>query len=164
MFYQKGENKNGGVLVLVRLYIQATRIECKLHNVCVLDIKGEEILRIIGVYAPNIKPHPYTDSPFIDYDNVDEPIPEVKLDELELTVQTKRKKKSLDAHGISNFMFNFLDQGHWSLFLKLFNHSFQTAIMPKAWKDTRMVLLAKNEPICSPSLTRPISLIDSFLK
>ncbi|CAF4733978.1 unnamed protein product [Rotaria socialis] len=183
----EGENKNGGVLVLVRLYIQATRIECKLHNVCVLDIKGEEILRIIGVYAPNIqdgkraeiflawidtnflvpftpesstslrsnrvidfalaagliKPHPYTDSPFIDYDNVDEPIPEVKLDELELTVQTKR---------------------HWSLFLKLFNHSFQTAIMPKAWKDTRMVLLAKNEPICSPSLTRPISLIDSFLK
>ncbi|CAF2132682.1 unnamed protein product [Rotaria magnacalcarata] len=221
MFYQKGENKNGGVLVLVRLDIQATRIECKLPNVCVLDIKGEEILRIIGVYAPDskswiwkdlspfltkkgvmfgdfnvdivqddkkaeiflawidthflapftpesptslLKPHPYTDSPLIDYDNVDEPIPEVKLDKLILTVQTKRKKKSLDAHGISNFMFNFLDQGHWSLFLKLFNHSLQTVIMPKAWKDTRMLLLAKKESICPPSLTRPIYLIDSFLK
>ncbi|CAM4785109.1 unnamed protein product [Rotaria magnacalcarata] len=158
MFYQKGENKNGGVLVLVRLDIQATRIECKLPNVCVLDIKGEEILRIIGVYAPDskswiwkdlsplltkkgvmfgdfnvdivqddkkaeiflawidthflapftpasptslLKPHPYTDSPLIDYDNVDEPIPEVKLDKLILTVQTKRKKKSLDAHDIN---------------------------------------------------------------
>ncbi|CAF4209566.1 unnamed protein product, partial [Rotaria magnacalcarata] len=223
MFYQKGENKNGGVLVLVRLDIQATRIECKLPNVCVLDIKGEEILRIIGVYAPDskswiwkdlspfltkkgvmfgdfnvdivqddkkaeiflawidthflapftpesptslrsdresdtedptsiprpgiqrkfLKPHPYTDSPLIDYDNVDEPIPEVKLDKLILTVQTKR---------------------HWSLFLKLFNHSLQTVIMPKAWKDTRMLLLAKKESICPPSLTRPIYLIDSFLK
>ncbi|CAF1415435.1 unnamed protein product, partial [Rotaria magnacalcarata] len=110
------------------------------------------------------KPHPYTDSPIIEFDNENELIPEVKLDELLLVVQTKRKKKSLDAHGISNFMFNFLNQGHWSLFLKLFNHSFLTATMPKAWKDTRIVLLAKKEPICPPSLTRPISLIDSFLK
>ena len=61
-------------------------------------------------------------------------------------------------------MFNFLDQRHWSLFLKLFNHSFKTAFLPKAWKDTRMILLAKKESICLPSLTRPISLIDSFLK
>lgn len=61
-------------------------------------------------------------------------------------------------------MFDFLDQGHWSLFLKLFNYSFQIAMMTKSWKDTRMVLLAKKESICSPSLTRPISLIDSFLK
>ena len=27
-----------------------------------------------------------------------------------------------------------------------------------------MILLAKKESICSPSLTRPLSLIDSFLK
>ncbi|CAF4686934.1 unnamed protein product, partial [Rotaria sp. Silwood2] len=46
------ENKHGGVLVLVKLDIQVMRIECKLPNVCVLDIAGEEILRIIGVYAP----------------------------------------------------------------------------------------------------------------
>ena len=91
-------------------------------------------------------------------------MPEVTFDELVYTVQAKRKKKSLDAHGISNFMFNFLDQRHWSLFLKLFNHSFKTAFLPKAWKDTRMTLSAKKESICLPSLTRPISLIDSFLK
>ncbi|CAF2981347.1 unnamed protein product, partial [Rotaria sp. Silwood2] len=52
-----------------------------------------------------VKPHPYTDSPSIEYDNIDEPIPEVAFDELAFTVQAKRKKKSLDAHGISNFMF-----------------------------------------------------------
>jgi hypothetical protein len=111
-----------------------------------------------------VRPHPYTDSPLIDYDNVSESIPEVTLDELLLTVQAKRKKKSVDAHGISNFMFNFLDLCHWSLFLKLFNHSFQTAVLPRAWKDTRVILLAKKESICLPSLTRPISLIDSILK
>ena len=61
-------------------------------------------------------------------------------------------------------MLSFLDQRHWSLFLKLFNHSFKTAFLPKAWKDTRMILLAKKESICLPSLTRPISLIHSFLK
>jgi hypothetical protein len=97
-----------------------------------------------------VRPHPYTDSPLIDYDNVSESIPEVTLDELLLTVQAKRKKKSLDAHGISNFMFNFLDLCHWSLFLKLFNHSFQTAVLPRAWKDTRVILLAKKESICLP--------------
>ncbi|CAF4553452.1 unnamed protein product, partial [Rotaria sp. Silwood2] len=35
----------------------------------------------------NVKPHPYTDSPPIEYDNVDESIPEVTLDELVFTVQ-----------------------------------------------------------------------------
>ncbi|CAF4179157.1 unnamed protein product, partial [Adineta steineri] len=36
--------------------------------------------------------------------------------------------------------------------------------LPDAWKETRMILIAKKESICSPALTRPISLIDSFLK
>jgi hypothetical protein len=111
-----------------------------------------------------VKPHPYTDSPFVDFDNTDESIPEVTIDELIYTVQAKRKKKSLDAHGLNNFMFNFLDLSHWSLLLKLFNRSFQSAVLPSAWKDTRMILLAKKESICPPSSTRPISLIDSFLK
>ena len=61
-------------------------------------------------------------------------------------------------------MFDFLDLSHWSLLLKLYNFSFRTAILPSAWKDTRMILLAKKESICLPSATRPISLIDSFLK
>ncbi|CAF0948959.1 unnamed protein product, partial [Rotaria sordida] len=125
----------------MKLDIQVTRIKCKLPNVCVLDIKGEEILRIVGVYASesqdakkaevfltwadanflaaftpelstslrsnriidnasaaglsidihnhSVKPHPYTDSSSIEYDNVDEPIPEVTLDELVFTVQAK---------------------------------------------------------------------------
>ncbi|CAF3368748.1 unnamed protein product, partial [Rotaria socialis] len=80
------------------------------------------------------------------------------------TVLAKKKKKSLDAHGISNYMFNFLDLNYWSLLLKLYNHSFQKSVLPSAWKDTRMILLAKKDSICLPSLTRPISLLDSFQK
>ena len=50
-----------------------------------------------------IRPHPYTDSP---------PILIVTIDELLNVVQSIRKKKSSDAHGISSFMFKFLDQNH----------------------------------------------------
>ncbi|CAM4786175.1 unnamed protein product [Rotaria magnacalcarata] len=111
-----------------------------------------------------VRPHPYTDSPEIEYDNNDEVISEVKLDELINTVLAKKKKKSLDAHGISNYMFNFLDLNYWSLLLKLYNYSFQKSVVPSAWKDTRMILLAKKDSICPPSLTRPISLLGSFQK
>ncbi|CAF4194111.1 unnamed protein product, partial [Rotaria magnacalcarata] len=51
-----------------------------------------------------------------------------------------------------------------SLLLKLYNYSFQNSILPSAWKDTRIILLAKKEHICPPSLTHPISLLDSFQK
>ena len=111
-----------------------------------------------------IRPHPYTDSPPIDYDNKDELIPIVTIDELLNVVQSIRKKKSSDAHGISSFMFKFLDQNHWSLLLPLFNCSFETALFPSNWKDTRVILLAKKDPVCPPSLTRPISLVDCFQK
>ncbi|CAF1213925.1 unnamed protein product [Rotaria sordida] len=111
-----------------------------------------------------VRPHPYTDSPPIEYDNNNEFILEVTLDELINTVLAKKEKKSLDAHGISNYMFNFLDLNYWSLLLKLYNHSFQKSVLPSAWKDTQMILLAKKDSICPPSLTRPISLLDSFQK
>ncbi|CAF4344065.1 unnamed protein product, partial [Rotaria magnacalcarata] len=111
-----------------------------------------------------IRPHPYTDSPPTDFDNINDSIPEVTLDELLITIISKKKKKSLDAHGLSNHMFNFIDLNYWSLLLNLYNHSFQKSILPTGWKDTRMILLAKKDSICSPSLTRPISLLDSFQK
>ncbi|CAF4531420.1 unnamed protein product [Rotaria socialis] len=111
-----------------------------------------------------VRPHPYTDSPLIEFDNKDENIPEVTLNELVETIHAKRKQKSLDAHGISNFMFNFLAPSDWFLLLQLYNQSFQKATLPVAWKDTRMILLAKKKSICSPAETRPISLLDIFQK
>ena len=111
-----------------------------------------------------VRPHPYTDAPPMLFDNEDEIIPEVTHDEILSVILPKRKKKSLDAHGVSSYMFNHLDINHWSLFVKLFNLSLRDSFFPTAWKETRMILLAKKEPICLPSSTRPISIIDSFQK
>ncbi|CAF4592906.1 unnamed protein product [Rotaria socialis] len=109
-------------------------------------------------------PHPYTDAPCSIEENDNDTIPEVQTLELIDIVRQRSKKRSCDAHGISNFMFQFLPSLYWSLLKKLYNWSFSTAITPSAWNDVRMLLLAKKDPICTPSLTRPISLLDVFLK
>ena len=111
-----------------------------------------------------MRPHPYLDAPRIDHDNADEVIPPATLDEVINAVFMKKMKKSRDAHGLNNFMLKFLDPAHWQLLLDLYNRSFTSAILPKAWKDTRMLLLAKKESICDPAQTRPISLLDTFQK
>ncbi|CAF2006990.1 unnamed protein product [Rotaria magnacalcarata] len=111
-----------------------------------------------------IKPHPYTDAPWQIWENEDEAIPEVETLELIDIVNKRSKKRSCDAHGLSNFMFRFLPSSYWSLLKNIYNWSFSTAITPSAWKDVRMLLLAKKDPICTPSATRPISLLDVFLK
>ncbi len=59
-------------------------------------------------------------------------------------------------------MLKFLDQPYWQLLTDLYNRSFATTLLPEAWKDTRMLLLAKKDAICSPAQTRPISLLDAF--
>ena len=51
IYYQKGENRNGGVLVLVRVGLQVIKVDCKLPNVCVIDIKADKELCMLGVYA-----------------------------------------------------------------------------------------------------------------
>ncbi|CAF3872971.1 unnamed protein product, partial [Rotaria sp. Silwood1] len=51
-FFQSGENRNGGVLILIRNNIQVKRVDCKIPNVCIIDLKVEDEFRIIGVYAP----------------------------------------------------------------------------------------------------------------
>ena len=54
-FYQKGEHRNGGVLVLVGNDLCVKRVTCNLPNVCVVDVKGDEDFRLLGVYAPDSK-------------------------------------------------------------------------------------------------------------
>jgi hypothetical protein len=48
--------------------------------------------------------------------------------------------------------------------LDIFNVSFTSFTGPKYWKHVKMKLLAKKESICYVSNTRPISLLDIFLK
>jgi len=110
------------------------------------------------------RPHPYTDAPEVVWENFDEEIPLASVDEVLDIVHGRKKKKSCDAHGLSNFMFNSLPPSYWSLLVQIFNLSFSDAIVPKQWKDTRILLLAKKESICDPFLKRPIALLDVFLK
>jgi len=111
-----------------------------------------------------VRPHPYVDAPWIDFDNKDDPIPVVSIDELLQTINDIKKKKSVDAHGLNSYMFNFLHSSHWSFLLNLYNLSFSSFFLPISWKDTRIVLLAKNDSVCIPAQTRPISLLDCFQK
>jgi hypothetical protein len=108
------------------------------------------------------RPHPYIDAPVVEWENFEEKIPPTSVDEVVDIVFSRQKKKSCDAHGLSNFMFNSLPLTYWSLLVKIFNLSFSDAMFPRRWKDTRILLLAKKESICNPSATRPISLLDVF--
>ena len=66
IFYQKGENRNGGVLVLVKSNLSVKRIECKLPNVCVIDLLTHEQIRVIGIYASDSRSWSWDDlSPLI---------------------------------------------------------------------------------------------------
>lgn len=53
MFYEKGTNKNGGVVVAVGKHLKAIKIETRMDNTVVVDIFGlNEPLRVIGIYWP----------------------------------------------------------------------------------------------------------------
>ncbi|CAF3869343.1 unnamed protein product [Rotaria sp. Silwood1] len=54
MFYQRGTNSKGGVVVAVGKHLKATRIDIKTENTVIVDIDGlAEPIRVIGVYWPH---------------------------------------------------------------------------------------------------------------
>ena len=108
--------------------------------------------------------HPYTDAPGVVWENYDEKIPVATLDGVLNVVQICKKKKSPDTHDLSKFVFSFFPTAYWSLLLKIFNLSLSRTMVRDKWKETRMLLVAKKDSVCSPSLTRPVSLLDIFLK
>ncbi|CAF4343563.1 unnamed protein product [Rotaria magnacalcarata] len=110
------------------------------------------------------RPHPYTDSPLVLSLENNSPIPDVTYADVLKVVKTRKKKRSCDIHGISSYLLNQLPDNYWHFMVKLYNHSFSTYQMPDKFKDVRIILLAKKDAICPPEQTRPISLIDSFLK
>ncbi len=54
-FYQQGENRNGGVLILCRRGLVVSRCSCTVPNVCIIDLQLEEQAHIIGSYAQDSK-------------------------------------------------------------------------------------------------------------
>ncbi|CAM4962520.1 unnamed protein product [Rotaria socialis] len=110
------------------------------------------------------RPHPYIDSQPILWDNNNDTIPLVSYPELVRVLKAKKQKSSCEAHGLSPMLLDRVPKNYWYLMIPLFNLSLQTIFMPEKWKDVRMAILAKKEPICTPDATRPISLLDCHLK
>ena len=54
--FQYGENKCGGMLVMARSGTQLSRVKYKLLNVCSIDMKLIDELRIVAVYAHASRP------------------------------------------------------------------------------------------------------------
>ncbi|CAF1271166.1 unnamed protein product [Rotaria magnacalcarata] len=111
-----------------------------------------------------MRPHPYIDAPPISWDNASDLIPNVTYPEIINILNSRRKKRSLDIHGLSPLILDKIPRNYWHLLAQLYNYSFADSFIPKKCKEVRMVLLAKKNAICTPDLTRPISLLDSFLK
>ncbi|CAF1497044.1 unnamed protein product, partial [Adineta steineri] len=54
IFYQKGTNDDGGVIVAIGKHLKATRININIENTIIIDIEGlSEQIRIIAIYWPN---------------------------------------------------------------------------------------------------------------
>ena len=111
-----------------------------------------------------VRPHPYVDAPTVYWDNWLEPIPGVTYLEVLGVLRKGKKKRSLDTHGLSPYILDKIPKNYWHFLIKLFNYSFASSFIPKKFKEARIVLLAKKNAICTPDQTRPISLLDSFLK
>lgn len=95
--------------------------------------------------SPIRRPHPYTDCPSIDFDNKDEMIPVVTIEELLNIMKSIRTKRNRVMHiGFQVICFSFL-----ILITGLFFYLY-------------LILFAKKDSVCSPCFTRPISLIDCF--
>ena len=110
------------------------------------------------------RPHPYTDSPEIIWDNHDEMIPPITTDELRSCIAKVKKKHSVDAHGISAYMLSYIPSSYIDPLVRIFNTALTDYSGPSRWKYVKMKLLAKKESVCKVKDTRPISLLDIFLK
>ena len=111
-----------------------------------------------------IRPHPYVDAPHVHWDNNADPIPHVTYPEVLNILRSRKKKTSLDIHGLSPFLLDKIPRNYWHQLVQLYNYSFSNGYIPKKCKEVRMILLAKKNAVCTPDQTRPISLLDSFLK
>lgn len=111
-----------------------------------------------------MRPHPYVDSPTIKWENDANLIPEVTYPEVIALLRSRKKKQSKDIHGLSPFLLDKIPRNYWQFMVRLYNHSFSQGNIPSKLKEVRIILLAKKTSICPIDQTRPISLLDSFLK
>ncbi|CAF4646429.1 unnamed protein product, partial [Rotaria sp. Silwood2] len=82
-----------------------------------------------------IRPHPYADAPPVIWENATTPISNVTYPEIINILQSRKKKKSQDIHGLSPFILDKIPRNYWHLFVQLYNYSFATCLMAKKFKE-----------------------------
>ncbi|CAM4809265.1 unnamed protein product [Rotaria magnacalcarata] len=111
-----------------------------------------------------IRPHPYVGASPILWENTSTCIPFATYSEIINILRSRKKKQALDMDGLSPFILNKIPRHYWFLLAQLYNYLFAESYIVKKFKEVQMVLLAKKSAIYAPDQTRPISLLDSFLK
>ena len=111
-----------------------------------------------------IRPYPYVDTPLVSWDNEMNRIPLVTYLEVLGVLRTRKEIQSLDIHGLSPNILDKICRNYWYMFVRLYNESFSNGYIVQKFREERMVLLAKENAICTPDQIRAISLLHSFLK
>ena len=63
-----------------------------------------------------------------------EAIPNDKYAEEVNILQSRKKRKSLDMHGLSSFILDKIPRNYWHLFVKLYNYSFTEGFLLKKYE------------------------------
>lgn len=79
-----------------------------------------------------VRPHPYVDAPPIIWDNSAEAIPAVTYPETLVILRARKKKKSLDIHGLSPYILDKIPRNFWHLLIRLYNYSFSSGLYRKS--------------------------------
>jgi hypothetical protein len=103
-------------------------------------------------------------SPSLSWDNDDELISDATFEEAIKVVATRDKKLLWETHGLFSLVFKFLPPQYWSLLVQLFYTSLASCFLYSLGKTARIILLSKKESIFSVAKSKPISLMDIFLK
>ena len=162
LFWSKAKRQFKNVSSSLRGFIEPNGVTIK--DPQALADKAAEYYEKLFEAPVVMRPHPYVDAPTTVWDNDDDQIPPTNYQEVLTILRTRKKKQSVDIHGLSPFILDKIPRIYWHLFVQLYNYSFACGHIPKKFKEVRIILLAKKNAICTPIETRPISLLDSFMK
>ena len=71
-----------------------------------------------------IRPHPYVNTSLVPWDYEMDKISLVTYQEVLDVLRTRKKKQSLDIHGLSPYILDKIPRNYWHMFVHLYNESF----------------------------------------
>jgi hypothetical protein len=132
---------------------------------------SDSMLEITAIHCEQLfsesivyRSQPYVDSSVIIWEKREEPIPLVNASEVRKAITKVKRKRSTDAYGILSHMIAFIPDGYIALLVRIYKETLKGYSGPSLWKHSRMKLISKEDSVCKVKDTRPISLLDIFLK